>query len=478
MKTRLLILFMLNTVICYSQRTNYPSVLHKSSNEIGIESINLTEKYTEILLTISVESEYEFRSISSKMKISDYFNSNITYTIIEVENNNLDERYRLKIGKTRLKLIFPKIAPGIETLNIFEDVPDNYNPYKLFKVKISNPDNSPKTNFTFESLKYEWKQKGIKQTEGIYEEVDSRNNIKNKVGIKKTDSGYSIIYLSGAENTTWKEGDIKAFLTETATENLFKTKWYTWNKSICNDAYVKIEEGSFKILFTGENVDFLYLKLYPTVSDLQKEYKSSGTGFALSNDGLIVTNFHVIENAKIIKISGIDGDFNKKIIAQVVASDKTNDLAILKITDENFKSLSNIPYVIKSKNAGVGTQVNVLGYPLRASMGDEIKLTNGIISSNSGFQGDITSYQISAPLQPGNSGGPLFDNEGNIIGIVNSKHMGAENASYAIKSVYLFNLVDSLSKPIKTQKQNLLVGKTLTQKVNIMKKFIYIIEVN
>lgn len=66
-------------------------------------------------------------------------------------------------------------------------------------------------------------------------------------------------------------------------------------------------------------------------------------------------------------------------------------------------------------------------------MGDEIKLTTGVISSKTGFQGDVSLYQISAPIQPGNSGGPLFDNKGNLIGIVNAKHKGAENVGYAIK---------------------------------------------
>ena len=110
-------------------------------------------------------------------------------------------------------------------------------------------------------------------------------------------------------------------------------------------------------------------------------------------------------------------------------------------------------------------------------MGDEIKLTNGIVSSRTGFQGDITSYQISAPVQPGNSGGPLFDGQGNLIGIVSAKHVGAENVSYAIKTSYLKNLFDIMPKPTNLQTVNSLKGKSLTQQVEMVKKFIYIIEV-
>ena len=106
------------------------------------------------------------------------------------------------------------------------------------------------------------------------------------------------------------------------------------------------------------------------------------------------------------------------------------------------------------------------------------KLTNGIISSKSGFQGDVTSYQITAPIQPGNSGGPLFDSNGNLIGIVNAKHTGAENASYAIKATYLLSLFDLMPTAPKLQTISSVTGKSLTEQVKTLKKFTYIIEVN
>jgi S1-C subfamily serine protease len=207
-----------------------------------------------------------------------------------------------------------------------------------------------------------------------------------------------------------------------------------------------------------------------------KKQKSSGTGFAISSNGIIVTNFHVIDGANSIIVRGINADFNKTYKAKILLSDKNNDLALIQIDDYSFTSLGTIPYTIKTGLAGVGENIFVLGYPLRASMGDEIKLTNDIISSRTGFQGDITSYQISAPVQPGNSGGPLFDNQGNLIGIINAKHIGAENASYAVKANYLLNLIDLLPSPPKLQTVNSLTGKSLTQQVELAKKFVYIIE--
>jgi S1-C subfamily serine protease len=237
-------------------------------------------------------------------------------------------------------------------------------------------------------------------------------------------------------------------------------------------------------------IDNLYIQLdddeYVNIYDIfERTYKpsnnkanlpSSGSGFAISSNGLIVTNFHVIEGAKIIKVRGVNSDFSILYKAKVLVSDKNNDLAIIQIDDYNFKTLGSIPFTIKTSLSEVGENIFVLGYPLRASMGDEIKLTNGIISSKTGFQGDITSYQISAPVQPGNSGGPLFDNQGNLIGVINAKLMGAENATYAVKSRYLTSLIELLSSPTNFQRVNLLSGKTLSQQVELAKKFIYIIE--
>lgn len=108
-------------------------------------------------------------------------------------------------------------------------------------------------------------------------------------------------------------------------------------------------------------------------------------------------------------------------------------------------------------------------------MGDEIKLTTGVISSKTGFQGDVTLYQISAPIQPGNSGGPLFDKKGNVIGIVSAKHTGAENVGYAIKTLYLRNLVESCVNASIIPTANTVSTLPLTGKVKSEKNFVFLI---
>ncbi len=207
------------------------------------------------------------------------------------------------------------------------------------------------------------------------------------------------------------------------------------------------------------------------------EITGSGSGFAISTNGLIATSYHVVADVKKIQIRGVNGDFDNVFKAKVLVYDKNNDLAILKIDDTKFININALPYSISSKVADVGEDVFVLGYPLRAVMGDEIKLTNGLISSKSGFQGDATSYQISATVQPGNSGCPLFDKNGNVIGILNAR-LPVENASYAIKTPYLITLFHSLENPPISTANSTLEGKTLSEQVKLIKKFVYIIEVS
>ncbi len=301
------------------------------------------------------------------------------------------------------------------------------------------------------------------------------------MALRKIDKKYYLIYLSGASDNSsiWKEGDIKAILEPTATQYFYKTKWFMADKIKDDEYYITFESSSFTLLNAQSEKQF-YIKMFPTASDNVKtpsEISSSGTGFAISSNGYIATNHHVVEGATKIKVRGINGDFAKAYSAKVIIEDKNNDLAIIKIDDPSFSSFGNIPYTISNRASDVGTSIFVLGYPLRATMGDEVKLTNGIISSKSGFQGDVTSYQISAPVQPGNSGGPMFDNQGNLVGIVNSKHVGAENASYAIKSAYLLNLIDLMPAVPKLPTVNQLTSKPLTEQAKMVKRFIFIIEI-
>jgi S1-C subfamily serine protease len=250
------------------------------------------------------------------------------------------------------------------------------------------------------------------------------------------------------------------------------------------------EETSNQLFFTRDNgsefgwrwnYKYYFKRIYTPESqsiNISPDEISSGTGFAITSNGLIATNNHVVNGSKNISVKGVNGDFSKSYNAKVITVDKNNDLAIIQISDPNFKGLGTIPYVISSKTSDAGSSVFVLGYPLRASMGDEIKLTNGIISSKSGYQGDVTTYQTSVPVQPGNSGGAMYDSKGKVVGIINAKLIGAENASYAIKTPYLISLIETLPTVPKLQTVSPLSNLPLTEQVKQIKKYTYIIEVN
>ena len=348
--------------------------------------------------------------------------------------------------------------------------------------------NKKLTCWTEGRLKKDFEVNGIDVMEGIYENSNN-NEAKHRLALKKIENTYYLLYLSGARNPlNWEEGEIKATLIPTATSYFFKAKWiYDFKDGLINvdtdlteDFYVSFENGMMTVLDSDKEKS-MYIKMYPTASDniisSSRSAAGSGSGFAITSNGLIVTNHHVIDGAQSIKIRGVNGDFSQAYTAKLLIQDKNNDLAILKIDDYRFSSLGNVPYTIKTRTSSAGESIFVLGYPLTSTMGDDIKLTNGIISSKSGYQSDVTAYQVSAPVQPGNSGGPLFNNKGELIGIVNAKHTGAQNASYAIKSSYLMNLIELMEYPPTLQKISIVSGKSLPQQVKIINKFVYLIEV-
>jgi len=340
------------------------------------------------------------------------------------------------------------------------------------------------TGYTLSKLKGEWALSGVDEIEGIYEKIGDGQSAKYSLGIKKRNSTeYSAIYLSGALDqfaNNWNEGDLKAKIFKTATPNFYKVEWYMADKSINSNLHISFDKGMMKTIWSENGREEIYLKLYPTsesaLASINPEITSSGTGFAINGNGYVLTSNHVIENAKTITIRGVNGGFNKPCNAEIFLRDKNNDLAILKINDDRIHTFGKPPYSFKTVLSDVGETVYALGYPLRATMGDEIKLTNGIISSKSGFQGDITNYQISVPVQPGNSGCPLLDSKGNVIGVLSAKHIGAENASYAVKILYLINMIQLSGENMKLNEENSITSEDLPSQVKKVKEYVYIIE--
>lgn len=199
-----------------------------------------------------------------------------------------------------------------------------------------------------------------------------------------------------------------------------------------------------------------------------------GTGFALSSNGYVVTNFHVIKGADSVYVQNSDGESFK---VKLIYIDPAYDIAVLQIADPAFENLETLPYTFKKSASDVGEDVFTIGFPR-----DEQVLGKGYVSAKNGFAGDTVAYQVSIPVNPGNSGGPLLDNRGNVIGIINGKQALLDGAAFAIKSSYILRSIDaipqdSLDEKLVLNKRNSLAGLSRKDQFKKLEPYIYMVKV-
>jgi S1-C subfamily serine protease len=231
-------------------------------------------------------------------------------------------------------------------------------------------------------------------------------------------------------------------------------------------------------LITKE-VDFTGSNNNVTTSSEDKNVKGTGSGLFVSKNGYIITNYHVIDEAKNIVVETKYDGIIKSYNAVVVKSDKDNDISILKIDDKNFTNLSKVQYAFKETGAiDVGSSVYTIGFPLALTgMGKEAKFTDGKISAKTGYNNAINSFQTTVPVQPGNSGGPLFDDKGKLIGLVNAKIHEADNVSYAIKLNYVKNLIEVLPETIDLPNDTSIASLPLQEQVKVLSNYVVLIKI-
>ena len=204
-------------------------------------------------------------------------------------------------------------------------------------------------------------------------------------------------------------------------------------------------------------------------------YKSGGSGFIIDAKGLLVTNAHVVRNARNIAVQNRAGaSFN----ARVVFIDEEKDLAILKIEDDNFKPFASIPYSISKSSTDLAEPIYTLGYPR-----DEIVYGEGYLSAKTGFNGDTLSCQISIPANPGNSGGPVMNHQGEVVGILSTREAAAEGVVFALQSKQIHNALNELKKDtsyqrVKLSSKSALTGLERPQQVKKMEDYVFMVKVN
>ena len=174
--------------------------------------------------------------------------------------------------------------------------------------------------------------------------------------------------------------------------------------------------------------------------------RAIGSGFFVTKDGYLLTNHHVVQDAKTIQVR-----YHGQVFpAKVAVDDQTNDLALLKVEGGNFQPLA----ISRKETADLGQEVFTIGFPNIQMQGSEPKYTDGKISGLNGMQDDPNEYQISVPVQPGNSGGPLCDANGDVVGIIvarlndmamlEAQGVVAQNVNYAIKVSHAAHLLKNI----------------------------------
>jgi serine protease Do len=215
------------------------------------------------------------------------------------------------------------------------------------------------------------------------------------------------------------------------------------------------------------------------MDDLAKEKKKNspgnyaGTGFLISANGYLTTSYHVVKEADSIYIENEKFGSRKAV---VVLSDPANDISILKIEQDSEMNLL-LPYLLSKNETSLAEEVYTLGFPR-----EDIVFGAGSISAMTGYDGNPNAYQVSVPVNPGNSGGPLLNQKGDLVGIISGVQTQTSGVAFAIKSTVLLDviineLLDTLSKPVMLPKQNLMKNTSRVEQVKRWKDYVFMVKV-
>ena len=203
------------------------------------------------------------------------------------------------------------------------------------------------------------------------------------------------------------------------------------------------------------------------------QFKSGGTGFLIDGKGYLITNAHIIRNSKNIVVINNKGEEYSVI---VLKTDNKRDIAILKIEDKSYKTIPSIPYGISKTVSDVAEPIYTLGYPR-----NDIVYSEGYLSAITGFNGDTLSCQLGIAANRGNSGGPVFNHEGEVIGMLSTKETEAEGVAFAIQSKYIFEAIDALKKDtsyrsLKLSTRSSVRGMDKKQQVKKIQDFVFMVK--
>lgn len=201
------------------------------------------------------------------------------------------------------------------------------------------------------------------------------------------------------------------------------------------------------------------------------------TGFMIdANNNFIVTNAHVVKEAlhKLI-VENSKGD---QYVAEAIYVDPVSDLAILKVKDETFKKLPPLPYSIRKSNPELGEQVFMLGFPKQ-----EIVYGEGYVSAKNGYELDTIYCQLSTSVNEGNSGSPVINKNGELLGIITSMENNADGVVFATKSANIYKAIENVKKmkdyeDIRINSQPSLKGVDRIAQIKRVKDYVFMVKGN
>ena len=197
-----------------------------------------------------------------------------------------------------------------------------------------------------------------------------------------------------------------------------------------------------KLEMLSRRIDFQEVKLNNVTSQIKSaettpppSFSRGGTGFLVDGKGYLITNAHVVRNATQVEVQNPLGEYH----ARIVQLDWHADLALLKIEDTTYHAFTSLPYGFSKSGAELGEDVFTLGYPR-----PEIVYGKGYMSANTGYQGDTTTFQLTIAANPGNSGTPVLNNDGEVVGMVSSTQQNAQGMVFAVRSKNIFQALDAM----------------------------------
>ena len=295
-------------------------------------------------------------------------------------------------------------------------------------------------------------------------------------------------YIIHSKEAEWPKGQMKAYYSKSGFRNTYEEHWFMADHTekirnvILEESGIYRTSSSFSkypINYSRENIS---LKVYPPFYmsspglAIDAQLQSVGSGFVISGNGLIITNYHIIHGKENIDV--YFPSIEKSFAAKVALKDKNNDIALLALEDFHISEYftEDIPFIISNtSDMRLGQEIFTLGYPLGEILGKSVKLSTGDISSLYGIKDDPRLIQISNPIQPGNSGGPLLNKNARYF--YENESIIPQNVNFAIKGNYVSNLISILPEYQElSNRKNLLLGKSLEEKIELVSPFIVTIK--